>query len=43
MHETVSGPAVGDVLVVQGLVRTDADFGAGYSYPVMVEGATQKK
>lgn len=34
---------VGDVLVVQGLVRTDADFGAGYAYPVIVEDATLKK
>jgi hypothetical protein len=34
---------VGDVLVARGSVRTDAEFGAGYSYPVVVEGATFKK
>lgn len=33
---------VGDVLVVSGVVRTDVDFGAGYSYPVLVEAATLK-
>ena len=35
--------AVGDVVVVQGVVRTDKDFGAGYSYPVMIEDATVTK
>lgn len=31
---------VGDVVVVEGVVATDKDFGAGYSYPVIVEDAT---
>ena len=34
---------VGDVLVVQGVVRTDVDYGAGYAYPVIVEDATLKQ
>jgi len=28
---------IGDVVLVKGVVRTDQDFGAGYSYPVMIE------
>ena len=28
---------IGDVVLVKGVVRTDKDFGAGYSYPVMIE------
>ena len=32
--------AVGDTVVVTGNVVLDKDFGAGYSYPVMVENAT---
>ncbi len=28
---------VGDVVLVKGVVRTDKDFGAGYSYQVMIE------
>ena len=31
--------AVGDVVVVKGVVRVDKDFGAGYAYPVIVEDA----
>jgi hypothetical protein len=31
---------VGDVVVVRGVVHVDADFGAGYTYPVIVEDAT---
>jgi hypothetical protein len=31
---------VGDVAVARGKVATDKDFGAGYSYPLLVEGAT---
>jgi hypothetical protein len=31
--------AVGDVIVVRGVVHVDKDFGAGYSYPVLVEEA----
>jgi hypothetical protein len=34
---------VGDVVVVQGVVHTDKDFGAGYSYPVLIEAATITK
>ncbi|MHB1687027.1 MAG: hypothetical protein ACYCVH_06620 [Ignavibacteriaceae bacterium] len=30
---------VGDVIVVEGTVAVDKDFGAGYSYPVMIENA----
>jgi len=35
--------SVGDVVVVQGTVRTDKDFGAGYSYALIVEDATVAK
>jgi len=35
--------AVGDVVVVKGTVRIDKDFGAGYSYPVIVEDAKLTK
>jgi hypothetical protein len=31
--------AVGDVVVARGTARTDQDFGAGYKYPVLIEGA----
>lgn len=34
---------VGDIVVVSGPVRTDADYGAGYKYPVVVDGATLRK
>ncbi len=34
---------VGDVVTVQGVVRTNKDFGAGYSYKVIVEEATLQK
>ncbi len=38
---TTSGAAsVGDVIVVTGTVRVGRNFGAGYSYPVMIEDAT---
>ncbi len=40
---TQATASVGDVVVVQGVVRTDKDFGAGYSYPVMIEDATITK
>jgi hypothetical protein len=36
---TADKAAVGDVVVVKGTVRVDKDFGAGYSYPVIVEDA----
>jgi hypothetical protein len=35
--------AVGDVVVVVGVVRLDKDFGAGYAYPVIIEEATLSK
>jgi len=35
--------AVGDVVTVKGVVRTDKDFGAGYAYPVIVEDARVSK
>jgi hypothetical protein len=44
MTVTTSGTAaVGDVVVVKGVVRVDRDFGAGYAYPVIVEEATVTK
>jgi hypothetical protein len=30
---------VGDVVVASGLVKTDVNYGSGYSYPVVIEGA----
>ncbi len=35
--------AVGDVVVVRGVVHVDKDFGAGYQYPVIVEDAKLTK
>jgi len=38
---TTTNPAkLGDVVTAKGLVRTDKDFGAGYSYKVLIEEAT---
>lgn len=34
---------VGDIVVARGIVRTDADFGYGYSYKFMLEDATLQK
>jgi hypothetical protein len=34
---------IGDVVVVKGIVHTDRDLGAGYSYKVLVEEATLQK
>ena len=34
---------LGDVITVKGTVRTDKDFGAGYSYKVLVEDATLQR
>jgi hypothetical protein len=34
---------VGDVIVAKGVVRTDVNLGAGYSYKVLVEDATVQK
>lgn len=36
-------PAVGDVVTVTGTLAKDRDFGAGYLYKVIVEGATFQK
>ena len=30
---------VGDVVVATGLVKTNVDYGSGYAYPVVIEGA----
>jgi sporulation protein YlmC with PRC-barrel domain len=35
--------AVGDVVLVKGTVVLDKDFGAGYAYPVLIEGAKISK
>jgi hypothetical protein len=40
---TSEGASVGDVVTISGTVHVDKDFGAGYRYPVIVEGATIKK
>jgi aspartyl/asparaginyl-tRNA synthetase len=38
---TTTSPAkVGDVVTVKGIVHTNKDFGAGYSYKVLIEDAT---
>jgi len=34
---------VGDIVTVKGVARIDKDFGAGYSYKVMIEDATVQK
>ena len=34
---------LGDIVTVKGIVHTDKDFGAGYSYKVLIEEATLKK
>lgn len=39
---TAQGAKVGDVVVARGVVRANADYGSGYSYPVVIEGATLK-
>ena len=33
---------VGDVVIAEGTVAVNKDFGAGYSYPVMIEDANVK-
>jgi len=40
---TQQAAAVGDVITVRGAVRTDADFGSGYSYALLLENATLQK
>ena len=37
---TTSQTKIGDVVTVKGVVRTDKDFGSGYSYKVLIEDAT---
>ena len=39
---TTAQTKVGEVVTVAGVVRQDKDFGAGYSYKVMIEDATLK-
>ncbi len=43
MVTTASEARVGDVVLMQGTIRTDKNFGAGYAYKVMVEDATLQK
>lgn len=40
---TANDAKVGDVVLVEGTVRTDKDFGSGYAYKVMIEDAKLKK
>jgi hypothetical protein len=40
---TKSQAKVGDVVLVKGVVHTNKDFGAGYSYKVLIEDATLEK
>lgn len=35
-----SGTKMGDIVTVKGIVRTDKEFGSGYSYKVIIEDAT---
>ncbi len=37
---TISKAAVGQRVLIEGKLTLDKDFGAGYKYPVIVEGAT---
>lgn len=37
---TKDDASVGDIVIVRGVVRVNKDFGAGYSYPVIIEDAT---
>jgi hypothetical protein len=40
---TTEKASVGDVVLVTGTVRVEKDFGAGYSYPVIIEDAKLSK
>jgi hypothetical protein len=40
---TADQAKVGDVVTVKGVVRADKDFGAGYTYKVLIEDATLQK
>jgi hypothetical protein len=37
---TISKAAVGQTVLIEGKLTLDKDFGAGYKYPVIIEGAT---
>lgn len=37
---SLSGTKMGDIVTVKGVVRTDKEFGSGYSYKVIIEDAT---
>jgi hypothetical protein len=37
---TAASAKVGDIITATGTIATDKDFGAGYAYKVIVEGAT---
>lgn len=41
--KTLAEPARGDVVVFEGVLRTDVDVGAGYQYPVLLEDAVVLK
>ena len=34
---------IGDVVLVNGLVNTDDNYGSGYAYSVVIEGATLQR
>jgi hypothetical protein len=36
---TDATPAVGDVVLIEGVVAIDRDIGAGYKFPILVENA----
>jgi len=40
---TTQSVKVGDVVVATGVVKTNADYGSGYAYPVVIEGAAFRK
>jgi len=40
---TLAQARVGDIVLVRGRVRTNQDFGAGYSYKVLIEDATLER
>jgi hypothetical protein len=40
---TQESTQIGEVLLVKGMVRRDQDFGSGYSFRVMIEGATLQR
>jgi len=40
---TTAAARLGEIVTVQGIVRTDKDFGAGYAYKVLIEDATLRR